>query len=369
MKMNMLDYIRETPSVLIKNIERRAELTDVFVHAYLESGKETITIVADGSSYNGAVCAQPFMEKIMGTRVRVVRPFTYLHYTDLPELDGFTVVVSQSGASTNAIDAMEEARRRTGIAIGITGCTESEMGRKADILIEYGVGVETVGWVTKGELTLDLFCKLCALGIAEEKGKLSAADISYWLDQLRRAAEAGPKMEKMAVEFIDRHAKYFTSMLHAYIMGAGPSYGIALEGALKNGETTQFPVYAYEMEAFLHGPNYQLTPNHNVFLIDCDPRTHDRVMQIASACECVTDRVFVISSLAPIANDGFLKDHTLSLDIEIDPYVSSFALLPFFQVSAYEMATRLNRWERHPLFPPFRYKCGSKTIEYLNKKD
>lgn len=367
MGKNMLDYIHETPGALRKNILRRAELTKTFTRNYLENSSNGMTIVAAGSSYNAAICAKPFMERILGFRVNVFQPFSYLYYDELPQEDGFTVVISQSGSSTNAIDAMEEARRRTGTAIGITGCRESEMGRKADVLIEYGVEEETVGWVTKGMLTLDLFLKLCALDIAETLGKITAQDVAYWLDQMGRAADCGPEMEQLTSRFLERHAKLFTSMEHAYIVGAGPGYGVALEGALKNGETIRIPAFAYEMEEFLHGPNYELSPAHTVMIVDCDPRTHRRVKEIAEACECVTDRIFVISSLSPDPEEGLLKGHILNLDAGVDPYVSSFALLPFFQLTAYHMAEQLHRWERHPLFAPFRVKCGSKTQEYLDR--
>lgn len=364
MEKNMLDYIRETPGVLKNNIDRREELTKTFTALYLEQGGP-ITVVAAGSSYNAAMCAKPFMEKILAVQVNVFQPFSYLYYDQLPQNDGFTVVVSQSGSSTNAIDAMAEARRRTGKGIGITGCRESEMGRQADVLIEYGVEEESVGWVTKGELTLDLFLKLCALDIAEKTGRLTAREVESWLEEMRRAADCFPKLEKMTYELIRRHAKLFTSMEHAYIIGAGPGYGVALEGALKNGETIRIPAFAYEMEEFLHGPNYQLSPTHTVMMIDCDPRTHRRVMEIAEACDCVTDRIFVVSSLPSDEFTAPLADRVLSLDAGIDPYVSSFALLPFFQLTAYHMAEQLHRWERHPMFPPFRIKCGSKTKEYL----
>ena len=54
---------------------------------------------------------------------------------------------------------------------------------------------------------------------------------------------------------------------------------------------------------------------------------------------------------------------------DVDPYLSSFVLLPCFQLFSYELAEQLHRWERHPLFAPFRIKCGSKTPEYLENNN
>ena len=368
MEKNMLDYIRETHNTMVENIGRWQELTEEFTRLYLDR-EGPITVVATGSSYNGAVCARPFMERILKVRVNVLQPFTYLHYDELPELDGFTVVVSQSGESTNAIEALQEAKKRTGTGIGITGCLDSAMARMADAAIEYGVVEESVGWVTKGVLTLDLFFKLCALRIAEKQGRLTPEETGKWLDQMRKAAECYPAAETAAMAFLERHAKLFTSMEHAYIMGAGPTYGIALEGALKLGETVRMPTFAYEMEEFLHGPNYQLSPAHTTFLVDADPGTHRRVMEIGEACACVTDRVFLISSLADDGEDGALAGHILRVPADVDPYLSSFVLLPCFQLFSYELAEQLHRWERHPLFAPFRIKCGSKTPEYLENNN
>lgn len=367
MGKTMLDYIRETHLTLTNNIGRRAELTAAFTSLYLEGGGGPITIVAAGSSYNAAVCARPLMERMLGERVDVLQPFSYIHYDELPEKDGLTVVISQSGESTNAIDALAEEKLRRGVGVGIAGSADSELGRRADLLIEYGVGEETVGWVTKGVLTLDLFLKLCALDAAQRIDRLTESEAQYWYTQLSRAADSFENTEKLTGEFLDRHAKLLTSMEHAYVIGAGPGFGVALEAALKLGETVRMPVFAYELEEFLHGPNYQLSPSHTVFLADCDPRVSGRVCEIAEACYCVTDRVFVISSASATTREPELEDHILNLDAGTDPYVSSFTLLPFFQIASYQLAERLHRWERHPLFAPFREKCGSKTSGYLGR--
>ena len=56
-EITMLDYIRETPDVLLNNIDSIIALTDPLVDFYLDNGYSGLTIVASGSSGNGALCA------------------------------------------------------------------------------------------------------------------------------------------------------------------------------------------------------------------------------------------------------------------------------------------------------------------------
>ena len=52
--------------------------------------------------------------------------------------------------------------------------------------------------------------------------------------------------------------------------------GVALEGALKIGETVHVPSPAYEVEEFIHGPNLQLTPGYTLFFFDAGDAAGER---------------------------------------------------------------------------------------------
>lgn len=124
-KKTMLDYIEATPEKIIENAKNPKELTKTLTDEYISNKYNEIYIVASGSSFNSSICAQPFMEDILGVRVNVLSPSNFTNYYKHNKND-FIFVISQSGYSTNAIEALKRARELGIKAIGITSDVESD---------------------------------------------------------------------------------------------------------------------------------------------------------------------------------------------------------------------------------------------------
>lgn len=353
----MLTYVEETPAQLAANLENREALVGGLVDAYVEGGYRNVWIVACGSSSNASNCAKPFMMKYLGVDVQVVPPNTFVAYKDKLADDDFVFVISQSGCSTNSIDALDKLRAMGRKAIGLTGNLESDFKGHADILVDYGVGVELVGYVTKGVTTLAEFLMLFALEAGAKKGLVDDATHDALIAELGKCPERHIAFQKQVHEFYERNRAALTSMTVAYSCGFAQGYGIATEAALKIGETIQIPSFAYEAEEFNHGPNLQLTPNYTLFFIDDLGSTSARIIQLAQASRSVTDRVFVVTN-SPEVDDA----HALRLPSGIEePLLMPLYVLPLFQILAYRVTTDLHKWEKHPLFEGFRKICDSKT--------
>ena len=105
-KETMLTYVQESPEAVAANIETSEALTAPLVEEYLKGDYRNIWIVASGSSFNGSHCARPFVRRYLKTEVKVISPFTFIcSEHDFTEQD-FVFVVSQSGYSTNSIEAL-----------------------------------------------------------------------------------------------------------------------------------------------------------------------------------------------------------------------------------------------------------------------
>ena len=86
------------------------------------------------------------------------------------------VVVSQSGYSLNALDAIKVIEAKGRRCIGLTGDVNSDLGKVCDVVANYGVGRETVAYVTRGVTTLALFFMLFAVEAAVRLGIKTAAE-------------------------------------------------------------------------------------------------------------------------------------------------------------------------------------------------
>ena len=362
-KETMMTYVEESPEVMLKNIKNRKELTAPLIAEYEKGDYKTIWIVASGSSYNGSYCARQFMRKYLKSEVKIVSPFTFLSSEhDFTDRD-FVFVVSQSGYSTNSIDALKMIREQGRTSIGITGSISSDMKDYADVLIDYGVGVETVGYVTKGVTSFALFLMLFTLEAAVRKGLMREEEAESVCRDMEKAARIHETVQKETMKFFEDHYKEFTSMVNAYVCACGANYGTVLEGALKLGETVKIPSVAYESEEFLHGPNLQMTPGYTVFLID-GGNSSSRIQTIFKACREVTDRAFLITN-----QPGYTGEGILNLPVELPELLTPLCFLPFFQILAYQATTALNRWKQHPLLKKMKDTAACKTENYENQDD
>lgn len=354
----MLTYIQETPQQLALNVKNCKALTESLVNVYLEKNYQTIWIIASGSSSNGSQCAKPFMMKYLDCDVKIITPSTFIYTENKMKDDDLAFVVSQSGCSTNSIDALKKLKEMGQKAIGLTANLESDFKDYTDLLIDYGVGIETVGYVTKGVTTLAQYLMLFALEGALAKGTITKETYQDVLDEMADTPKRHEVIQEETYAFYQKNKKALTSMNVSYTCGFMQGYGIATEGALKIGETVQIPSVAYEAEEFIHGPNLQLTPKYTVYFIDDLSIGSDRLINIYRATHSVTDYAFAITN-SPEVDD----DHAIRLPFDIkEPLLLPLYVLPFFQIIAYQVTTDCHKWEKHPVFEEnFKKNISCKT--------
>lgn len=353
----MLTYIKETPGQIAYNTAHAKELTQKLVDIYLEKDYQTIWIIACGSSNNGSQCAKPFMMKYLDCDVKVVPPNTFIYCENKMKDNDLAFVVSQSGCSTNSIEALKKIKELGFKAIGLTGNVDSDFKEVADVVIDYGVGVETVGYVTKGVVTLAQFLMLFALEASYQKGTVCQERYDDVIKELKEIPQRHEFVQNETWDFYKAHQKVFTSMNVVYSCGFAQGYGIATEAALKIGETIKVPSFAYEAEEFIHGPNLQLTPNYTMFFIDDFAKGSERIGQIYKAARSVSDESYAITN-----NPDIDEDHALRLPFDIrEPLLMPLYVLPVFQIIAYQASTELDSWDNHPMFKDFKKYADSKT--------
>lgn len=349
-KLTMMDYIEETPSVLQYNIQHREELLKPLFDYIQDKAITQLILVASGSSYNACYVARAFLLKCLDISVRILTPYTFTYYEHHFNGNDLIIVISQSGLSTNAIEALKKAKSLDYYTVCLTGNKNSDVKDYADLTIEYGVGEELVGYVTKGVTTLALY--LCLFAIEYTKKE-------KYIAELEKVVKLNQEMIEKSKQFIQNHFKSFSSMHQCYVCGAGANYGTALEGALKIGETIHVPSHCYEIEEYIHGPNLQLTPSYTVIFFDGNDKASKRVQQVYLATKKVTDHCFMISNT-------YQDEHVLSLSEQVIEELSSLVYLPFVQILSFEISNSLKSVYQHPLLKEFKKIASAKTENFVN---
>lgn len=339
-KFTMDDYIRETPGVFLDNLEKRRGLTEKIVNEYRKGGYENILIIASGSSYNGAGCAALFMEKVLGVSVRIMTPSYFCDYAAEIPAGTMALVISQSGYSTNAIRAARKIQETGAKAVVLTGDMDSDIKEASDLLIDYGMGSETVGYTTKGALILVEFLMLSALEAALAEQKCTKTEYERIIALMKKAVQAHRLVYEASGKFYEENKEQLDHMEKVYILGSGANVGTAMEGALKMSETVHCICCAYETEEYIHGPNIQVKKDYTLFFLDSFSGAKDRIGQIREASRCLTPNIYALSG------DWIQRELEIAEeDLELFDLISPLFNVVYFQYLSYRITEETGRWE------------------------
>ncbi len=346
----MLDYIHETSIVGKEILSDKEKIVGPLVKHYKTKDYRKIVIIASGSSYNASTTARLFMEKNLHIDVKVITPFTFEHYENNFLDDTFIFAISQSGRSTNIISVLKKLRELGRETIVLTGFPKSDVKHHSDVVIDLNIGIETVGYVTKGYTNSALFLMLFSLAAVNHR------EVLNYEHQIAEALNIHEEIIKQSLDFYQKHKSIFLRMKRLQICGYGSNYGTALEGALKIGETFGVPASPYELEEFMHGGYLELTPENVVILIDSDGKGHERTIEVYKALRNITKKVFIIGS-EKLPED----EYVLRFNYKMTEWVSPLILVVFFQVLSYMICTDLDIWEKEQYINAFEKQINSKT--------
>ena len=357
-KVSMIDYVQQTPAQVRYNVERSKELTQSLVDEYIKKDFRRILIVACGSSNNGSRCGQPFLQMITKKEVQVIPPFTFVHFFDNVDENDFVVVVSQSGRSTNAIEALELLKEKGLRTIGITSDVNSDFKDICDLTIDWGVGKETVGYVTNGVVTLAEYFMLFGIEAQLKKGEISEETAEEYKNEILKAMTAHEQLQDSALKYIDSHVKELYNLQELYVISAGANMGTVNEAALKISETVKIHATAYECEEFLHGPLYPMTPKYTLLAYDtANKKANERIEAIYAAAKEVCVQPILVRC-------GSCQDpDVISTDVELIDEVMPLAYLAVAPLLG-DFASKRLTVEEHPLLEEFQKKLATKSKKY-----
>lgn len=342
MEKTMLDYINSIPDLVKKNLFDPA-LTDKFIDLYKENGKGLV-LVASGSSFNACMSVKYALRDLLGKNVEVFTAHTFKYYELDRFKDDFIVVVSQGGKSTNCIALVDSLVEKNIKMAVLTSNVENEIGKHSDKVFDYGIGNETVGYVTRGYVGLIVFFLNFAINYSRKT--LSDGFIESLQKDCEQAQIIFDSIVSQAKEIYDKNIKEMLSSKIVHVVSSGDCLGLAREASLKISETTKIPAMYFEAEEYLHGPNLQLTPDYSVAIIDNLDETSDRIKELYKALGLVTDRCYFIT--------GKKDDYKNCIHYDYENKLSRliYSIVPF-QLFSYYVTNTMKSWDSHSLMEKF----------------
>lgn len=336
---SMYTYIEQAPAIARDIIARRDTLVRPLVEQFCSMSPKRLLIVASGSSYDIAMSMRPFMQRMLDIEVSIEWPMSYIMYNHAQNSETFVLCMSQSGRSTNTIEAVHRAQA-SGHHVAVLTCNpNAPMREYCEHVYAYGSGTEDY-YVAKGFPTSCVYLALFAIEAARALDMRDADDCAALLSDVSAVVEDMSEVYRAARSFAEKHLNAFAGARRIMCVGIGAGYGVALEGALKLNEMIGIAANAYEMEEFVHGPTYEIRRGHVVVLVDLGGPGHDRMMQLYRALHVLTDEVYVIDAVReePAQSDERTFGLKPLTDCELD---APRAVIPF-QVLAESICSKLD---------------------------
>ena len=297
---------------------------------------DAVHIVACGTSYHAGLVARYYLEQ--GARipctVEVASEYRYRNPVVLPGT--LFLAISQSGETADTLAAMREAARRNYVATcAICNVPESSLVREADLVLMTRAGPEIGVASTKAFTTQLAALSLLGLAIGRHKG-LDSRTIATYTRQLQHV----PEMVQHTLELdgpIRAWAEQFASHQHALFLGRGPTYPVALEGALKLKEISYIHAEAYPAGELKHGPLALVDADMPVIAVAPNDRLLQKLKSNLQEVRARGGRLYVFAD----PNTGFAASEgveIMTMPEHIEPLQAPLVYTVPLQLLAYHVA-------------------------------
>ena len=181
MKETMLTNILEEEKILKNIISNFETKNSLLIKELMKIELKNILILATGSSMNAALITKYFISDILNINIEIEEPFNYYNYEKINENIDLVIAISQSGKSASTISALKYVKKCKNIpSIAITSNNMSIIAKESNMILDLGIGIEQVGFVTKGFSATVLNLLLLAIRLAKGK-KLPKKNKDHYL--------------------------------------------------------------------------------------------------------------------------------------------------------------------------------------------
>lgn len=236
-----------------------------------------IFIVACGTAYHAGIVGKCYIEQLAGIPVEVDIASEFRYRNPIVDKHTLTIVISQSGETSDTLAALREAKRLGSHTLGVTNVVGSAVGREADQVVYTYAGPEIAVASTKAYTTQLLVMLMLAIYMGNLKENLDSA----LSEDLVKGILEIPELIHRQVENVDQikvFARKYGSAEDAFFLGRGLDYAVALEGALKLKEISYIHAEAYAAGELKHGTLALIVQRVPVIVIATQEDIYDKTL-------------------------------------------------------------------------------------------
>lgn len=238
---------------------------------------DRIIIVACGTSWHAGLVAEYIFEDLCRIPVEVEYASEFRYRNPVIKEGDVVIAISQSGETADTIAAIELAKSKGAIVLGVVNGVGSSISRITHEGAYLHAGPEIGVASTKAFTAQITVLSMIALRVAINKGTISQtkyqeliSELSSIPDKVEKALGSDKKVETIADLFKDA-----TNFLY---LGRGYNFPVALEGALKLKEISYIHAEGYPAAEMKHGPIALIDENMPVVVIATRDSSYDKIV-------------------------------------------------------------------------------------------
>ena len=338
----MLKEIFEQPKSIgdcmrgrLKASENRLVIGGIQEYANKLLNTDRIIINACGTSWHSGLVAEYFIEEFCRIPVEVEYASEFRYRNPIINEGDIVFAISQSGETADTLAAMELAKSKGAIILGVCNVVGSSIARLSHEGAYTHAGPE-IGVASTKAFTAQLSVMfMIALKVAYRKGTIGDSVFRNMLYELENIPQ---KIEK-ALELNDqiiKIAKIFKDSTNFLYLGRGYNFPVALEGALKLKEISYIHAEGYPAAEMKHGPIALIDEDMPVVFIATKDSGYEKIV---SNIQEVKARKGKVIAVVTEGDDLIHKiaDYTIEVPHTLEPLMPLISVIPL-QLLAYHIA-------------------------------
>ena len=295
----MLKEIHEQPESLANAIRGRLDLQ---LGSSVLAGMGTsqreladlsrVVMVGCGTSLHAAMVGEYAFEDLADIHAEVQQAAEFRYRNPILGNRDFVIAISQSGETADTLAAVREAKQKGAFVMSLVNVVGSTIARETGRGVYLHAGPEISVASTKAFTSQVSVLLMMALKLgrgrrfSRDEGLKLAREIESIPELVRRVIEKNDTIAEIAARYVDNE--------HAFFIGRGPMFPVALEGALKLKEISYIHAEGYHAAELKHGPIALLQKGTPVIAVACEGPAKDKTLGNIEECRARGARILGI---------------------------------------------------------------------------
>ncbi|MFW6085863.1 MAG: glutamine--fructose-6-phosphate transaminase (isomerizing) [Myxococcota bacterium] len=339
----MLKEIFEQPRAMEDTLRGRLDREHGDIHGHEVGLSEVdareakrVILLACGTSHHASMVGRYFLEDLAEVPTVVELASEFRGRRPVVGEGDLVVAVSQSGETIDTLAAAREAKNRGAKVLAIANVIGSAIPRMADASFYTHAGPEIGVASTKCFTTQVANLSMLAIWLGRRRGTIDEGRAHELVESLARLPQQMADVLHGTRQLVANLARRYSEARDVLYLGRGPSFPIALEGALKLKEISYVHAEGYAAGEMKHGPIALIDAHVPVLCLVPKDGNYERSLSNLQEAKAREAQVIAIATEGDDEVRG-LADDVVEIPAVADAFTPFLTVLPL-QLYAYYVA-------------------------------